>query len=171
MSKLELPHYLFEQAWFQSLEAESHGEVPVGAIICRRQEPPETTPPWLIISKERNRIVEYHDATAHAELLAIRTACAVQYSERLDRCVMITTLEPCIMCIGAAVLSRLEAIYYFTPVQSGIGAKDILEFENTRDKDLNHRPEMHLVEEYREKSTNLLKSFFRIKRFESGESG
>ena len=78
-------------------------EVPVGAIVVRGT---------AIISGANNRTVRDQDATAHAELLAIREACAALDTWRLDDCTLYVTLEPCAMCAGAIVLARIERVVF-----------------------------------------------------------
>jgi len=78
-------------------------EVPIGALVVQG-----TT----IISGANNRTVRDQDATAHAELLAIREACAVLDRWRLDDCTLYVTLEPCAMCAGAIILARLERVVF-----------------------------------------------------------
>ena len=75
-------------------EAARQGEIPVGCVI--------TDAFGRIIGRGRNRREERHDATAHAELEAIREACASLGDWRLDRCSLYVTLEPCPMCAGAS---------------------------------------------------------------------
>ena len=93
-----------------ALEAADAGEVPVGCVIVKNGE---------IIASGRNRREETHDASAHAELEAIRNACAVIGDWRLSGCEIFVTLEPCPMCAGAVINSRIGTVVY--------GAKD----ENT----------------------------------------
>lgn len=78
-------------------------EVPIGAIVVRGN---------AIVSGANNRTVRDQDATAHAELLAIREACAVLDRWRLYDCTLYVTLEPCAMCAGAIVLARLERVVF-----------------------------------------------------------
>jgi tRNA(adenine34) deaminase len=85
-------------------EAAAAGEVPVGCVI--------TGPGGEIIGRGRNRREETGDASAHAELLAIREACRALGSWRLDGCAMYVTLEPCPMCAGAVINSRLPVVVY-----------------------------------------------------------
>ena len=85
-------------------EAASQGEVPVGCVI--------TGPDGKVIGRGRNRREEAHDATAHAELEAIRQACAVRGDWRLDDCSLYVTLEPCPMCAGAIINARIPRVIY-----------------------------------------------------------
>ena len=84
-------------------EAARDGDVPVGCVIVRDGE---------IIGEGRNRREERGDATAHAELEAIRDACANLGSWRLHGCTLYVTLEPCPMCAGGIVNARIGAVYY-----------------------------------------------------------
>ena len=87
--------------------AEKNGEVPVGAVVVKNGK---------IIGAARNRREFGSDATAHAEVLAIREACSALGTWRLSGCDLYVTLEPCPMCAGAIVNSRVDNVYY--------GAKD-----------------------------------------------
>lgn len=78
-------------------------EVPVGAIIVRDNE--------LLVSAV-NKIEESNDSTAHAEILAIREASKVTSSWRLNNCTLYTTLEPCAMCMGAIINSRMSKLVF-----------------------------------------------------------
>ncbi len=84
-------------------EAAADGDVPVGCVIVRDGE---------VIGRGRNRREERGDATAHAELEAIRDACARIGSWRLHGCTMYVTLEPCPMCAGGIVNSRIDCVRY-----------------------------------------------------------
>ncbi len=84
--------------------AGARGEVPVGAVI--------TDATGSIIAAAGNRTRELHDPSAHAEMLAIRAACAALGSERLVGCDLHVTLEPCPMCAAAIGFARLARLYY-----------------------------------------------------------
>jgi tRNA(adenine34) deaminase len=83
--------------------AASLGEVPVGAIVVRQGR---------VIGQGHNQPRALHDPTAHAEIMAIRAACAALGSERLTGCEMWVTLEPCAMCAGAIAHARLARLHY-----------------------------------------------------------
>lgn len=84
--------------------AADRGEVPVGAIIV--------APDGAIVAATGNRTRELNDPTAHAEILAIRAACAVAKSERLTGHDLYVTLEPCAMCAAAIAAARIARVYY-----------------------------------------------------------
>lgn len=85
-------------------EAAACGEVPVGAVIVDRNQ--------SVLAVARNRTLELKDPTAHAEMLAIREACARVGSERLIDCELHVTLEPCAMCATAISFARLRRVYF-----------------------------------------------------------
>jgi tRNA(Arg) A34 adenosine deaminase TadA len=84
-------------------EAARAGEVPVGAVVTRGS---------TIIAEGRNRMREGHDPTAHAEMVALRTAAAALGTSRLDQCSLWVSLEPCAMCAGAIALARLKELRF-----------------------------------------------------------
>lgn len=86
-----------------ALQAADAGEVPVGAVIVKNGE---------IVAAQRNRRNELPDSTAHAEVLAIRDACRLLGRWNLSDCELYVTLEPCVMCAGAIVYSRIAKVYY-----------------------------------------------------------
>lgn len=79
------------------------GEVPIGAVVVKD---------GVVIAAAHNTPREDHDPTAHAEVVAIRTAARVLGQERLTGCDLWVTLEPCAMCAGAIVHARLARVYY-----------------------------------------------------------
>lgn len=84
--------------------AAARGEVPVGACIV--------TATGKVLAQDGNRSLEFKDATAHAEMLVIRTASQVLGSERLIDCDLYVTLEPCAMCAGALSHARIRRVYF-----------------------------------------------------------
>ena len=93
-----------QTALAEARAAAARGEVPVGALV--------TGPDGRILSQAGNRMRELNDPTAHAEMLAIRAACAVTGSERLTGCDLYVTLEPCPMCAAAIAFARIRRLYY-----------------------------------------------------------
>jgi cytidine deaminase len=94
-------------------EAAARGEAPVGAVVAG--------PDGAVLAAASNRTRELADPTAHAEILAIRAACAALGSERLTGCDLWVTLEPCPMCAGAIAHARLRRLYYAAPDPKGGG--------------------------------------------------
>lgn len=92
------------QALDQAVAAGERGEVPIGAVVCG--------PDGAILAAAGNRTRELNDPTAHAELLAIREACAKIGSERLIGCDLYVTLEPCPMCAAVISFARIRRLYY-----------------------------------------------------------
>lgn len=92
-----------QTALIEARQAAARGEVPVGAVVVRAGE---------IVASAGNRMRERHDPSAHAEVLAIRAACATLQSERLSGCDLYVTLEPCAMCAGLISSARIARLYY-----------------------------------------------------------
>lgn len=84
--------------------AAARGEVPVGAVVI--------SPSGEVLARAGNRTLEDKDPTAHAEMLAIRQACAALGTERLIDCDLYVTLEPCPMCAGAISFARIRRLYF-----------------------------------------------------------
>ena len=102
-------HYM-AQALVLAEEAAAAGEVPVGCVVVG--------PDGTVIGRGRNLREETGDASAHAEMLAIREACRTLGDWRLEGCALYVTLEPCPMCAGAVINSRIPVVVY--------GAKDAI---------------------------------------------
>ncbi|UZP68528.1 tRNA adenosine(34) deaminase TadA [Desulfovibrio mangrovi] len=86
--------------------AEALGEVPVGAVLV--------APDGSVIAKGHNRTITANDPTAHAEILALRSAATAMQNYRVEDAVLVVTLEPCLMCTGAMVHARVRGIVYGT---------------------------------------------------------
>lgn len=128
--------------------AAKRGEVPVGAVIVSEGQ---------VIAQAGNRTRELHDPTAHAEMLAIRAACAVLGQERLTGCDLYVTLEPCPMCAAAISNARIARLYYgASDPKSGGVAQGAKVFTHTQ---CHHVPEVYdgISEEA---CTEMLKGFF-----------
>ena len=132
--------------------AADNGEVPVGAIIVYKDE---------IIASAYNRRENEKCATHHAELMAIEEACRVSGGWRLFGCELYVTMEPCLMCAGALVQSRIKKVVYGVEnIKFGfVGSIDNI-LEN---KSMNHTIE--ITKKVCEKEiANMLKEFFKDKR-------
>lgn len=132
--------------------AQEKGEVPIGAVVVYQGE---------IIGRGHNLRETTQNAVTHAEMLAIQEACEAVGSWRLEDCQMFVTLEPCVMCSGALVLSRVDEVYYGATDPKG-GAVESL-YQLLTDNRLNHRVyvEKGIMEEDCRK---LLKDFFKALR-------
>lgn len=95
---------LMRVALAEALEAPRTGDIPIGALVV------DAT--GRILARGRNRREADHDPTAHAEIVAIREACVALASSRLDGCTLVTTLEPCAMCAGAALTARVTRVVF-----------------------------------------------------------
>lgn len=136
--------------------AQSMDEVPVGAVIVKNNE---------VIAVGHNIKEHTNDPTAHAEIIAIRKAAEVLESWRLNECDMYVTLEPCTMCAGAIVQSRIRKLYIGTydPRAGGCGTV----FNITQSDHLNHWVDVKWL--YNEECSELLQNFFKQKRRNENE--
>lgn len=98
--------YWMREALAQAREAAAAGEVPVGAVVVSGGE---------VIGRGHNRVEHLHDATAHAEVLALGAASEHLGQWRLDGTTLYVTLEPCTMCSGAILLARVGQLVYGAP--------------------------------------------------------
>lgn len=137
----------------QARAAAEAGEVPVGAVIV--------DPDGTVLAQARNRMRELKDPTAHAEMLAIRAACAALGSERLTGCDLYVTLEPCPACAGAISAARIARLYYgAADPKSGGVAQGPRVFDHPQ---AHHKPEVYGGIAEREAS-DILKTFFAGRR-------
>lgn len=133
--------------------AARRGEVPVGAVV--------TDPRGRVVARAGNRTRELNDPTAHAEILAIRTACAAAGRERLPGHALHVTLEPCAMCATAIAAARIARLYYGAADQkSGGVAHGARIFSHPQ---CHHVPEIYDGIAAQEAET-LLTDFFRARR-------
>lgn len=102
-------------AFAEAEAAAARGEVPIGAVIVNGQ--------GEIVAAAGNRTLELKDPTAHAEILAIRAACARLGSERLPGCDLYVTLEPCPMCATAISFARVRRLYFGAADEKGGGVE------------------------------------------------
>jgi tRNA(adenine34) deaminase len=148
------------EALAEARAAVDHDDVPVGAVVV--------APDGTELARGHNRREQLADPTAHAELEALRVAAATLGTWRLDGCTLVVTLEPCAMCAGALVQSRVAGLV-FAADDPKAGAVTSL-YDLVRDPRLPHR-----VEVYRgvlaDASTTLLRSFFASRRYTPQRQG
>jgi len=142
-----------KQALEQARAAAERGEVPVGAVIV--------DPDGRVVAMAGNRTRELCDPSAHAEMLAIRAACAAAGSERLTGYDLYVTLEPCAMCAAAIAATRIARLYY--------GAADPKSGGVAHGARVFTHPQAHHVPEVYDgigeaEATALLQAFFRARR-------
>jgi len=144
--------YFMRLALREAARAPEHGDVPIGAVIVREGE---------VIGAAHNERELRADPTAHAELIALRDAARTLGSWRVLDAVLYVTLEPCAMCAGAIVLSRIPRVV-FGAMDPKAGAAGSV-FDILAEPRLNHRPQVHhglLAEDCAE----LLRAFFASRR-------
>ena len=133
-------------------QAQQLGEVPVGAVLVQDGK---------VIAEAHNRPISNNDPTAHAEIVAIRNACESQKNYRLPNTTLYVTLEPCAMCAGALIHSRVERVVIATQEPRAGAAGSVM---NVLQHDqLNHRCEVEFGL-MQAQSAAMLKAFFRSRR-------
>lgn len=150
-----------EDAYYMGLaleeaeKAAALGEIPIGAVLVQEGE---------VISRAHNLREMNQDATAHAEVLVIREACAKLKRWRLSGCTLYVTVEPCPMCSGAIVNGRIDRVVYGCPDVKAGGAESI--FNIITNPNLNHCAEVTsgVLEE---DCAQVMKTFFQRRRKEN----
>ena len=133
-------------------EAAAHGEVPVGCVVAG--------PDGAVIGRGRNRREETGDATAHAELEAIREACRALGDWRLEGCALYVTLEPCPMCTGAIINARIPTVVFGAREALSGSCGSVIDLFSER---YGHRPAVY-PGVLREDCAAALRDFFKDKR-------
>lgn len=136
------------EALKEAQKAFDKDEVPVGAVIVKDNK---------IIARAHNIKELKHDATSHAEILAIQKACKKIGAWRLEECDMYVTLEPCSMCTGALINARIRKLYIGTPDLKTGACGSVLDLNEYK---FNHKIE---IEKYilRDECESILKKFFK----------
>jgi len=152
VSGSDLDDELMRLAVAEATAAAVDGDVPVGAIVAREGH---------VVARGRNARERDQDPTAHAEILALRAAAKAEGSWHLEGCTLYVTLEPCAMCAGALVLSRIDRMVFgaLDPKAGFVGSLGNL----VRDERLNHAVEVRggVLEQ---ECGDLLRDFFRDRR-------
>jgi len=136
------------QALREALKSSRVGEVPVGAVVTMENQ---------IVSRGHNLPISKKDPTAHAEIVAIRKACSALKSYRLPECDLYVTLEPCAMCLGALVQTRIKKLVFGALDPKGGAVQSIMNFPFEK---TNHKVEVRggvLAEE----CSRVLREFFK----------
>lgn len=123
---------LMREALNEAFIGFAEGEVPVGAVVA--------TPQGEILARAHNRPIALNDPTAHAEILALRRAGAVCGNYRIEESTLVVTVEPCVMCMGAAHHARISRLVFgaFDPKWGAAGSL----YNLAADHRLNHRIEV-----------------------------
>lgn len=116
------------QALREAQRAYDASEAPIGAVIVFENK---------VVGRGYNRTIALHDPTAHAEMIAITSASETVGDWRLENCDLYSTIEPCIMCAGAAVIARIRHIYYGAPEPKFGGCGSVMEIP--MQEKLNHQ--------------------------------
>jgi tRNA(adenine34) deaminase len=143
--------FMFE-AFRLAEQAFEAGEVPVGAVVVQNNR---------IVGRGYNQVELLSDPTAHAEMIAISSACSTLQQKYLQNCTLYVTLEPCPMCAGAIVWSKMERLVFgaMDEIAGGCGSR----FNIAQNRELNHSVEV-IQGVMEEDARFLLKEFFRQKR-------
>lgn len=137
----------------EAAKAAAAGEVPVGAVVAG--------PDGAILARAHNRPISANDPTAHAEILALRKAAGKLSNYRLTGCRLVVTLEPCVMCAGAAVHARVAEIVYGAADPKSGGVRSL--YRIASDDRLNHRPDV-VPGVLAKECAELLTAFFNSRR-------
>jgi len=144
--------YYMSMALSLATEAAENNEVPVGCIICDRD--------GSIIGRGRNRREELKDATAHAEIEAIQQACATINDWRLEGCAIYITLEPCPMCTGAIINSRIPTVVFGAREENSGSCGSVIDLFSER---YGHKPAVYSGI-CKDECAAILMDFFKSKR-------
>ena len=139
----------------QAEAASARGEVPIGAVLVD----PSTGD---VLAADHNRVEEWHDPTAHAEMLVIRAVATGRQEKRLPYVDLYVTLEPCAMCAAAISFARLRRIHFAAPDPKGGGVLHGGKF--FAQPTCHHRPEVIGPTDAEAESAELLRGFFRARR-------
>jgi len=149
--------YFMQRAFYQAEKAFENKEVPVGAVIVKNGR---------IIGTGYNQVEQLKDPTAHAEMIALTAACNTTEEKYLSGCTLYVTLEPCMMCAGAFVWSKIDTIVFGAMDVKAGGCGSI--FNIAQNQFLNHNIEViHGVMEA--ECEWLLKRFFKEKRINNAK--
>ena len=144
--------FLMEQALSEARKGLKKGEVPIGAVLAGSN--------GEIVARSYNQPISLKDPTAHAEILTLRSAGSYYSNYRLNGTTLVVTIEPCAMCMGAAIHGRISRLVYGAPDPKGGAAGSL--FNLAVDLRLNHKIEV--ISGIREKECSRLLQDFFLKR-------
>lgn len=133
-------------------------EVPVGAVLVQGNR---------VIAKAHNQVESLQDATAHAELICLREASSILKNWRLTHTTLYTTLEPCSMCLGAVLLSRVHRLVFGAKDKRHGACESWVNLLGVKHPTHTLEVERYVLEE---QSAFLLKEFFKLRRIQNGKS-
>jgi len=145
-------HKFMEMAVKEALQASQAGEVPVGAILVKNGE---------VVARDHNRPISLNDPTAHAEVLVLRAGAARMGNYRLSGCELYVTIEPCLMCAGAIVQSRIARLIFGARDEKGGAVKSL--YHILEDPHLNHRVQV-IEGVLGEQCQEIMQAFFSARR-------
>tara|TARA_B110000008_G_C16482629_1_gene368765 strand:- start:12 stop:464 length:453 start_codon:yes stop_codon:yes gene_type:complete len=134
-------------------QAKTKNEIPIGALV---------TQDGIVISKSHNLSITNHDPTAHAEVNVIRDACKKTNNYRLSNAVLYTTLEPCIICIGAICEARIDCVVFGAYSNNDLSLNKDFNFIKKK-FNLDHTPEF-IGGVLEDECSLIVKDFFKAKR-------
>lgn len=141
----------------EAMKAKSYGDVPIGCVIVDEETD-------KVISKSYNKKEKVKDATAHAEILAIKSACKKKGDWRLENCTLYVTLEPCPMCFGAILNARIKRVVYGA---SDFGAGFLGGFDDYSKHNMLNHSVIVVPNVLGEECGKILKGFFKFRRAEN----
>lgn len=139
-------------------------EIPSVCIVFEEYSGSISGSGYEILASSRNRIMGDSLPTSHAEILSIQKACQIKNNERLDGLSLITTLEPCCMCSGAIIHSRIKKVYFILPTDKGPGIRILTGLTKNTPYRFNHYPEIVYLSQYLGRYKDILTRFFEKKR-------
>ena len=146
-------HQWMEEALSEAEKGARQGEVPIGAVL--------TDPEGNIVARSHNQPISLKDPTAHAEILVLRRAARIYQNYRLPGMTLTVTIEPCLMCMGAAIHARISRLIYGAHDKK-FGAAGSL-YNLAADNRLNHR--LEIISGIREdECSDIIQSFFKTRR-------
>lgn len=153
---LKLAEQWMREALIEARKAEAEGEIPVGAVLLLNNK---------VIGRSHNSSIQNHDPSAHAEIVVLRQAGRASQNYRLPGSVMIVTIEPCIMCMGAMIHARVEEVIYGAPdLKAGAAATC---FQLADEPQLNHKIRV-TAGVLEPECSAILKDFFSARRRDAG---